>query len=76
MQFKYRIAWWLVHQLVDEIGVDRMAEVTDAAFDGTIAYRGSPDPEPALEHGADWRRILDLLEEVGGSQRAAQVYAD
>lgn len=76
LEFKYRIAWWLTHQLVEDIGLDGMAEVTGAIFDGTIAYRGSPAAEPALERGADWRRILDLLEEVGASQRAAELYVD
>jgi hypothetical protein len=75
-QQRYRISWWVAHQLVEEIGIDAMGEVIGAALDGTIAYRGDPQPELWLDGQTDWRRILDLFEEVGASNLVNELYAD
>ncbi len=73
--FGYAASWQLMARLIDEIGPDRMAEVVAAAEENLIAYRGRGTPE---EVGPvdDWRRFLDLLEEVGGSATAADLFAE
>ncbi|MGF1666461.1 MAG: hypothetical protein ACFCVC_09345 [Acidimicrobiia bacterium] len=73
--FGYAASWQLVDRLIDEIGPDRMAQVVAAAADDIIAYRGEGPPE---EVGPvdDWRRFLDLLEEVGGSSTASDLFAE
>jgi hypothetical protein len=46
-----------------------MARVIAAATDGVIAYQGDAEPE-AWDGQDDWRRFLDLLDEVGGATTA------
>jgi hypothetical protein len=73
--FGYAASWQLMDRLIDDIGADRMAEVIAAAENDLIAYRGEG---PAEEVGPvdDWRRFLDLLEEVGGSDTATDLFAE
>ena len=63
----------VVHMVVEEIGFEAMADVLEAAWTDTIAYRG----DTALDFVAardDWRRFLDLVEEVGGSSQARSLF--
>jgi hypothetical protein len=50
-----------------------MREVLDAAHDGRLSYLGDPDPEHATS-GPTWKRLLDLTEEVGGSEKATNLF--
>jgi hypothetical protein len=72
--YGYRSAAWLMHQLVDEIGVDRMAAVISAAANEVPAYDGTAREFGDLPGTSE--RFLDLLEEIGGSTRAAQLFRD
>jgi hypothetical protein len=72
-QFAYVTAWTVVRQLAAEIGPEAMAEVIAAAAEDEIAYQGDGAPEE-FSGAADWRRFLDLLEEVGGSAAATEVF--
>lgn len=74
-QFGYDASWTVVRALVAEIGVDRMRDVIAAAADQRIPYAGAGTPE-RLSGAADWRRFLDLLEEVGGSKGATGLFRD
>ena len=75
--YGYNASWVVARTITDEIGMEAMAEVIDAVADGTIAYRGDPDPEQwSTSGGGDWRRLLDLLQEIGRSQLAEQVFTD
>ncbi len=69
----YRASWWLVSELVDEIGVEAMSAVISAAARNEIAYRGAPEPE-LVPPGDDWRRFLDLVQEVAGSESADALF--
>jgi hypothetical protein len=71
--YGYNASWWLVDALVREIGEERMRAVLDAAEARTIAYVGAPAPE-TQGGAANWRRFLDLLEEVGGSNKATELF--
>jgi hypothetical protein len=71
--YGYRASWWLVDQLASEVGTEAMAEVIDAAVDGEIAYQGDGEPE-SVHGGTDWRRALDLFEEVGGAEAAVGLF--
>ena len=68
--FGYNASWWVVQQLLDEVGTYTMREVLAAVDAGTIAYAGAGEPE-ATSAVTDWRRFLDLMEELGGSEKAA-----
>lgn len=71
--FGYNASWSVLRRVRDEIGTQGLIDVIAAAADGTIAYRGDPEPE-ASAGPAGWRRLLDLLEEVGGSDLADDVF--
>jgi hypothetical protein len=74
-QWGYAASWTVIRALVDEIGIERMREVIAAADADETAYRGAGKPERA---GADddWRRFLDLLTEIGGSEDAEALFRE
>lgn len=72
-KFGYSTAWYVVDQLVRELGADKLREVLDAASARTIAYTGDPKPE-GVAGATDWKRLLDLLEERAGSKKAAALW--
>ncbi|WP_174264278.1 hypothetical protein [Phytoactinopolyspora halotolerans] len=73
--YAYAMSWWVLDQIYDEIGTEAMAEVVAAFQAREIAYRAGTEPE-LFEGEAGWHELLDLLQEVGGSERAVEVYAD
>jgi hypothetical protein len=74
-EYVYSTAWWLLDQVYEEIGTDAMAAVIAAAADRLIAYRSNLDPE-SVPSQIDWRRILDLFVEVGGSTTVVELFRD
>jgi hypothetical protein len=72
-QYGYEASWTVIRSLVAEIGEEPMRSVLAAARDREIPYAGSGTPE-TLVGPADWRRFLDLLEEVGGSRTADEAF--
>ena len=72
-RYGYDTSYFVVDALVDEIGVDAMADVLTAMEDDVEAYRGEGDPAPTTAT-ADWRRLLDLATEVGGAQAATDLF--
>ncbi len=71
--YGYTTSWLVTHRLVSEIGVEAMSEVIASADADLIAYRGDDEPETVAVVD-DWRRYLDLLEEVGGSTEAEALF--
>lgn len=71
----YGASWWLVHELVDEIGTERMALVIDGAATRAQTYPADSDDDLLFGY-PDWRRFLDLLENVGESQTAEDLFRD
>lgn len=74
--FGYDASWFLIHELVSEVGVARMRTVFAAASARRLPYLGSTRAEAAPTRTPDWRRFLDLVENVGGSTRASKLFAD
>ena len=73
-QYGYDAAWTVIRAIVDEAGEDGMQRVFRAAESGTTAYAGDASPErTALPN--DWRRFLDLTEELGGVTDASDLLA-
>lgn len=68
-RFGYDASWTVIAAIVDEVGDARMRAVFAAANAHTIAYVGS-GPAETVGGTNDWRRLLDLLDEVGGSTSA------
>jgi hypothetical protein len=72
-QFGYDASWTVIRAILDEAGEDGMRKVFRAAEDGTTAYPGEGTPERAALPN-DWRRFLDLAEELGGVGVAASLF--
>jgi hypothetical protein len=71
--FGYEASWTVIRDLVGEIGEEGMRTVFAAADGRQVAYVGASEPE-AVTIQNDWRRFLDLLEEIGGSASAEELY--
>jgi hypothetical protein len=71
--YGYNASWTLLRALVADVGIDGMRKIFRAAEEDQIAYRGEPAPE-RYAGSDDWRRFLDLLEEVGGSTEAERLF--
>jgi hypothetical protein len=69
--FGYETSYFVVDSLFDELGPARMAAVLAAIDDDTPAYAHA---EAAQSGPVSWRRFLDLLEQIGGSDRATGLF--
>ena len=67
--YGYEAAWYVVGAVVKSAGEDGMRRVFTAADRGTTAYVGRRAPERTSLPN-DWRRFLDLVEELGGADGA------
>ena len=72
-RYGYNTSWSVMAAVLDEIGMEELAGVIQAADAGQVAYRGPGVPEE-LYRTFDWKELLDLLEEVGGSSTAAALF--
>jgi len=72
--YGYNASFSVVEQIVSEIGEEGMRDVLAAVADRTIAYRGEVAPE-AVDEVTDWRRFLDVVDEIGGAQNADELIA-
>lgn len=75
-QAGYSLSEWVLQQVVDEIGFESMRDVVYAVSNDEIAYRGEPEPESVARATAAWYHFLDLLQEVGGSEDADELFFD
>lgn len=71
-QWGYDASWTVVRKVVAAVGEPGMAKVFAAASAGTTAYPGAGPPEKSRQ-APDWRRLLDLAEEVGGGKGIAAI---
>ncbi len=71
-QWGYDASWTVVRQAVTKLGEATMAAVFAAAKAGTTAYAAPGAPEKSTR-AADWRRFVDLAEEVGGGRGIAEM---
>jgi hypothetical protein len=69
-QYGYTASHYVVSAIFDEIGEAELRDVLAAAADGVVPYLGDEQPRWATDTPTDWRRFLDLVQEVGGSQVA------
>ena len=71
-QWGYDASWTIVRRIVKLVGEPGMRAVFAAAAAGTTAYVGAvPAERTALPN--DWRRFLDLTEELGGVTGVADI---
>ena len=70
-EYGYATSFWVLDGLVDEIGLDRTRAVVAALASGSSPYGAASDVErPEL----DWKRVYDVLVEVGGATTAGDVF--
>lgn len=74
-RYGYDASWIVLRQVVDAVGEDGMRAVFRAAAGRTTAYPGDDAPEPA-GLANDWRRFLDLVEELGGADGIDDLVAE
>jgi hypothetical protein len=70
-EYGYATAFWVVDALVDDIGFDRARDVIAALQTGTGPYGATAAVERPDE---DWKRVFDVLVEVGDSTVARDVF--
>jgi hypothetical protein len=71
--FGYEASWTVIRALTDEIGEASMKKVLAAANLHQTAYIGAARPESVAPQN-DWRRFLDLLQGIGGSKSAEDLF--
>ncbi|MEN1973682.1 hypothetical protein [Cellulomonas olei] len=74
-EYGYAASWWVAHEIAAEIGPEALSAAVGAAVSGEDAYP-APTDDTGVRGPTGWQRLLDLLEQVGGSERAAQVFRD
>ena len=67
--YGYNASFTVMRALADEIGPDKTRAVITAAINHEATYQGEGETEKLFAGFADWRRLLDLAEIVGGSRR-------
>ncbi len=72
--YGYAASATLLRQVADEIGIGPIAEAVRVAAAGESPYRADEPSDAA--HPADWRTLLDLLQEVGGSAVAEPLFRE
>lgn len=72
--YGYDASWTVMRAIVTDVGEARMRDVFRAASARTIPYLGEGSAESI--GSADWRRFLDLLEELGGSTKAEGLFRE
>ncbi len=72
-RYGYDAAWTVIRTLVNEVGDPGMRQVLAAAAKHQIAYVGA-GPAETVGGSNDWRRFLDLIDEIGDSTTADGVF--
>jgi hypothetical protein len=65
--FGYAASRLVMTRIVKQMGEEKMRLVLAAAIDGDIPYVGEGEPESMGKAADDWRRFLDLAQEIGDS---------
>ncbi len=73
-EYGYAASNWVIQEIAYEVGFDAMGTVIAAADGDLIAYQGAL-PAERVDSRDDWRRLLDLVEEIGGSNTATELFA-
>ena len=60
-RYGYDASFWIMHEIVEAVGVEQMAVAFAAAEANRTAYPGAGAPE-TVAAADDWRRFLDLVE--------------
>ncbi len=71
--YGYNTSYHVFHELLKEIDTPKMAGVYDSIVKQLNSYQGSGEPVRTTQP-TDWKRLLDLVQEVGGSAKAEDLF--
>ncbi|HET7473799.1 MAG TPA: hypothetical protein VFJ71_11785 [Candidatus Limnocylindrales bacterium] len=72
-RYGYEASWTVIRSIFVEVGSVQMRHVLSAAEHHQIAYQGVGEPE-VIETTNDWHRLLDLVDEIGRSKGADELF--
>jgi hypothetical protein len=72
-KYGYNTSFHVFHELTKEVGTPKMAAVYDSVVDELNPYQGPGEPVRSTQK-TDWKRLLDLVQEVGGSTKAEELF--
>ena len=74
--YGYDASGYVLRRITLEIGMDGLKRVLQAADSGEMVYSGATDSEsPRFDwEQTDWKRFLDLAEELGDSDRISAIF--
>ncbi|WP_156968552.1 gluzincin family metallopeptidase, partial [Cellulomonas bogoriensis] len=71
--YGYNTSWWVMDTIVDEVGVAGVSQVVQAAAERRSAYPAATT-DSTWDQVADWRVLLDHLQDTAGSARAEELF--
>ena len=71
--YGYNASFWVIRAISEEIGPEGLAAVVAAAEDDLAAYSPGARGHEGVD---DWQGFLDLLQEIGGSEVAEDLFRD
>lgn len=74
-EYGYNASFFVVRALFEEIGAEGLSLVLKTASADEIAYQGDGAPE-SVDPTDSWRRFLDILQEVAGSEEAEALFRE
>jgi hypothetical protein len=72
-KYGYNTSFYVFHELLKEIDTPKMAAVYDSVVKELNPYQGPGEPVHTKQN-TDWKRLLDLVQEVGGSAKAEDLF--
>ena len=73
-EYGYNTSFFVVRTLYREIGAEGLSLVLNGAVDDLIAYQTAGTSPETVDPTDSWRRFLDLLQEVAGSDEAEELF--
>jgi hypothetical protein len=70
-EYGYNTSFAVIRHIADDVGAEKLPVLLKAAIDRDIAYRGDV-PAEKVNGNSNWRRVLDLAENIGGSTKAVE----
>jgi hypothetical protein len=72
-KYGYNTSFHVFHELLKEIDTPKMAAVYDSVVKELNPYQRPGEPVRTTQK-TDWKRLLDLVQEVGGSAKAEDLF--
>ncbi|MEZ5281299.1 MAG: hypothetical protein R2770_12605 [Acidimicrobiales bacterium] len=74
-EWGYTVSAWVMFQLSEDVGAEAMDDIAVALFEGTAAYPDEDGDGRSLVD-VDWKRLLDVAENIAGAEGFQTVLSD